>query len=160
MSRYSKAGNCRRSRRDAREAEGARLEIVCSANTGTEGSNPSLSATLTGGETVSEEKDENPLRKAESVRRPRLRRGRRSERSERAHSSLSAMHHARCMASPELNVVQGADLEFNMYYVYIFKGLSPYSLPKSSCVFRAIRSPKTLALSLWASSPSLIATAP
>ncbi len=31
-------------RRDDREAEGARLEIVC-AVTGTEGSNPSLSAT-------------------------------------------------------------------------------------------------------------------
>ena len=33
-----------RIRRDAREAEGARLEIVCTANNGTEGSNPSLSA--------------------------------------------------------------------------------------------------------------------
>ena len=33
-----------RSRRDAREAEGARLEIVYSANNGIEGSNPSLSA--------------------------------------------------------------------------------------------------------------------
>ena len=32
-------------RRDAREAEGARLEIVYSANNGIEGSNPSLSAT-------------------------------------------------------------------------------------------------------------------
>ena len=31
-------------RRDAREAEGARLEIVYSANNGIEGSNPSLSA--------------------------------------------------------------------------------------------------------------------
>ena len=31
-------------RRDAREAEGARLEIVCSDKIGTEGSNPSLSA--------------------------------------------------------------------------------------------------------------------
>ena len=31
-------------RRDAREAEGARLEIVYPANTGIEGSNPSLSA--------------------------------------------------------------------------------------------------------------------
>ncbi len=33
-----------KSRRDAREAEGARLEIVCSDKIGTEGSNPSLSA--------------------------------------------------------------------------------------------------------------------
>ena len=33
-----------RSRRDAREAEGARLEIVYPANNGIEGSNPSLSA--------------------------------------------------------------------------------------------------------------------
>ena len=32
-------------RRDARAAEGARLEIVCSDKIGTEGSNPSLSAT-------------------------------------------------------------------------------------------------------------------
>ncbi len=32
------------SRRDAREAEGARLEIVYSANNGIEGSTPSLSA--------------------------------------------------------------------------------------------------------------------
>ena len=32
-------------RRDAREAEGARLEIVYPANNGIEGSNPSLSAT-------------------------------------------------------------------------------------------------------------------
>ena len=31
-------------RRDAREAEGARLEIVYPANNGIEGSNPSLSA--------------------------------------------------------------------------------------------------------------------
>ena|GEM_PF-1582702 len=31
-------------RRDAREAEGARLEIVCSVNSGTVGSNPTLSA--------------------------------------------------------------------------------------------------------------------
>ncbi len=35
-----------RPRRDAREAEGARLEIVYSANNGIEGSNPSLSARL------------------------------------------------------------------------------------------------------------------
>ena len=34
-----------RKRRDAREAEGARLEIVYPANNGIEGSNPSLSAT-------------------------------------------------------------------------------------------------------------------
>ena len=33
-------------RRDAREAEGARLEIVCTPKRCTEGSNPSLSATL------------------------------------------------------------------------------------------------------------------
>ena len=33
-------------RRDAREAEGARLEIVYSANNGIEGSTPSLSAIL------------------------------------------------------------------------------------------------------------------
>jgi hypothetical protein len=33
-------------RRDAREAEGARLEIVYSANNGIEGSTPSLSAML------------------------------------------------------------------------------------------------------------------
>ena len=33
-------------RRDVREAEGARLEIVCVVYSGTEGSNPSLSAIL------------------------------------------------------------------------------------------------------------------
>ena len=33
-------------RRDAREAEGARLEIVYSANNGIEGSTPSLSAII------------------------------------------------------------------------------------------------------------------
>ena len=32
--------------RDVREAEGARLEIVCAVNSGTEGSNPSLSAII------------------------------------------------------------------------------------------------------------------
>ncbi len=37
-----------RSRRDAREAEGARLEIVYPANNGIEGSNPSLSAMYIG----------------------------------------------------------------------------------------------------------------
>ena len=51
-----------KSRRDARAAEGARLEIVCSDKIGTEGSNPSLSAT----------------------------------------------YHVGYVASPELNVVQGA----------------------------------------------------
>ena len=33
-------------RRDVREAEGARLEIVCAVNRGAEGSNPSLSAII------------------------------------------------------------------------------------------------------------------
>jgi hypothetical protein len=33
--------------RDVRAAEGARLEIVCAGKTGTEGSNPSLSARIT-----------------------------------------------------------------------------------------------------------------
>jgi hypothetical protein len=34
------------SRRDAREAEGARLEIACPVNSGTVGSNPTLSASI------------------------------------------------------------------------------------------------------------------
>ena len=58
-----------RSWRDAREAEGARLEIVYPANNGIEGSNP----------------------------------------------SLSAMHHVRCMASPELNVVEGASIQYSNF---------------------------------------------
>ena len=40
-----KVDDPQRIRRDVREAEGARLEIVCAVNSGTEGSNPSLSAT-------------------------------------------------------------------------------------------------------------------
>ena len=44
-----KVDDPQRIRRDVREAEGARLEIVCAVNSGTEGSNPSLSAIETFG---------------------------------------------------------------------------------------------------------------